>query len=115
MFRSIVQWRLNAIGIGFAYILVSELAVPQQTGLRREPLAYNVGNMQSVRLQRCIHFRCIRIVHKVKTHLDTCKAQISHHGLWSRVRILYDNCSVGSLCVRLVYHRDVIGNGHTWL
>ena len=117
--HGVIQFRLDALGIVVAYIGVSELAVPQQTGLWRESLAHNVGNLQSVRLQRCIHVRVFGIVYKVKTHLYTGESQISHHGLRSRVRILYGNCSVdsravSSLCVRLVYHRDVIGYGHAW-
>ena len=118
--RSVVQCLLEALGIVVTYIAVSELAVPQQTGLWRESLAHNIGNLQSVRLQRCIHVSVFGIVYKVKAHLYTGEFQISHHGLWSRVRILYGNCSVdsravGCLCVRLVYHRDVIGYGHAWL
>ena len=115
--RSVVQFRLDALGIVVAYIGVS---VPQQTGLWRESLAHNIGNLQSVRLQRSIHVSVFGIVYKVKAHLYTGEFQISHHGLRSRVRILYGNCSVdsravGCLCVRLVYHRDVIGYGHAWL
>ena len=120
MCRSIVQCRLDACSIFAAYVGVSELAVPQQTGLWRESLAYNVGNLQSVRLQRIIHVWVIRIVYKVKAHLDTGKSQISRHGLRCLVRIIYGNCSVGSSSVgclrcRLVYHRDIIGYGHAWL
>ena len=119
--RSIVQFLLDALSIVVAYIAVSELAVPQQTCLWRESLTHNIGNLQSVRLQRCIHVSVFGIVYKVKAHLYTGEFQISHHGLRSRVRILYGNCSVvdscaiGCLCVRLVYHRDVIGYGHAGL